>query len=1096
MGLLDGKVAIITGAGGGIGRCHALLFASEGAKVVVNDLGGTLDGVGSDSSMASQVVAEIRAAGGEAAANFSSVSNAAGVDALFQEAIAAYGRVDILVNNAGILRDKTLLKLEEPLWDAVLDVHLKGTYLCGRALALHVKERAEGGDLGGVIVNTSSYAGLMGNYGQSNYAAAKAGIAGLTRVWALELRKLGVRVNCIAPMAKTRMTEDIAMVPEEMRPEQVAPMALFLASELASEVSGRIFGVHGQQLLEYRQIMTEGATKSGQDLWTPSEIQASLAEIAALESERSPSAAPAPAPRGPGAVIDAAFSRLPEVFLAPLARNWTARLVFDIAGADPWTIEVADQTCATRKGKAADPTCVVTTDAETYAAVIKGELKPDKAFMAGKIKATNLGDVMKFATAFDMKKVKAIVSEVLAQAAPAPAVLAPAAKPSGPEAVIDAAFSRLPEVFLPARAKGWTARLVFDIAGAAPWTIEVADQTCTTRKGKAADPTCVVTTDAETYAAVLQGELKPDKAFMAGKIKATNLGDVMKFATAFDMKRAKAIVKEALAAAPTAPAPAAAPAPVGPTAVIDQAFQILPQLFVPERAKGWSAVVQFEIAGANPWTITVADGACRTEPGQLGAPTCVVTTDAETYAAVVKGELKPDKAFMAGKIKATNLGDMMKFATAFDMKKAQELAKRAPTPAAAGALPAGAATTPQGLVDLAFERIASAFKPAAAGDWEACLHFDLQGGEGWTLRVSGGRAEAQRGLAGEPTCVVKVSLEDYAAVLRGELKAETAFMNKRIRATNMGEMLKFGRSFDLLPLQAELKAAAPGPPQPEAKPKGLNRDLLGQRYSGREPLFVRPEHLALFAEATEDRSPSYEGPDAIAPPLFAVRLLKDVLFQLVGDERLGADLLNLVHGEQDMEFLRPLRPWDLCATRAWVSGIEDKETGQVLRVEEEVWAGGELAVRVKASMFIRDPAKKRSAPKAKGAPPARPAPSFSRQVSVPLDGGPRYAEASLDNNPIHTDEEVARLAGFPGLILQGLCTMAMAGAAVVAEAGGGDPRRLRRLKVRFSRPVLMGDVLRTEGSPGETPGAITFQVVNLRGEAVVTEGEALLAPPA
>jgi NAD(P)-dependent dehydrogenase (short-subunit alcohol dehydrogenase family)/acyl dehydratase/putative sterol carrier protein len=958
MGLLDGKIAIITGAGGGIGRCYALAFAKEGAKVVVNDLGGTRDGTGSDQAMASQVVKEIEEAGGSAVPNFDSVATFEGVSGLFKTALEAYGRVDILINNAGILRDKTLLKMEEGMWDAVIAVHLKGSFLCSQAFARHVKERAEGGDKGGCIVNTSSYAGLIGNYGQSNYGAAKAGIAGLTRVSALELGgKLGVRVNCIAPMAKTRMTEDISMVPQEMKAEHVAPMALFLASELSKDVTGRVFGVHGLQLLEYRNIMTEGVTKKSD--WTPSDIASSLEQIAALAHEAAPAAA---APTGPGAVIDAAFSRLPELFLAPMAKKWNARIVFDIEGADTWSIVVKDQTCTTNKGQVEDPTCVITTDAETYAAVLKGELKPDKAFMGGKIKATNLGDIMKFATSFDMKKAKAFVKEAMAKAA--------------------------------------------------------------------------------------------------------------------------------------APAPAPAPAASGPGAVIDKAFQLLPEVFLPERAKGWNAAIHFDIGGADPWTVLVQDGTCRTVRGKEGDSTCVVTVDAETYAAVIKGELKPDKAFMSGKIKATNLGDMMKFATAFDMKKAREVAKRvkAETGAPAAAGPAGAG--PQELVDMAFQRLPTVFRAMAVSGWNARVQFDLKGGEGWTVVVEGGKCETSKGLSGEPTCVVTVSLADYSAVLQGKLRAETAFMEKKIKASNMGEMLKFGRAFDLVSLQSELKAAAPKAPKAEEVPPGLNRDLIGKRFSGREPQFVRPEHIALFAEATQDPRPVYGGEDAVAPPLLSVRLLKDVLFRLVGDESLRADLLNLVHGEQDMEFFRPLRPWDLCATRAWITGIEDKATGQLLRVEEELWAGGELAVRVKASMFIRDPAKAKAAKesgdekKSAGDDAAQPVPTFQRSVTVPADAGPRYAEASLDNNPIHTDAEVATMAGFPGIILQGLCTMAMAGAAVVDEVADGDPLQLKRLKVRFSKPVLMGDTLTTEGWREESEGAYGFRVVNQDGVEVVTSGRA------
>lgn len=274
MGLLDGKVAVITGAGGGIGRSHALTFAKEGAKVVVNDLGGSRDGSGASHSMADKVVDEIKAAGGTAAANYDSVSTEEGAKAIVQTALDNFGRIDILVNNAGILRDKTLVNMSRDMWDLVIAVHLTGTCLCGQAAARAMKDQGQGGS----IINTSSYAGLKGNFGQSNYGAAKAGIYGLTMVWAMELAKYNIRSNAIAPLAKTRMTEDISMVPDTAKAEDITPMVLYLASDLSKSVTGRVFGIHGKQLFEYKMLMTPGVTKSEGD-WSPDEIQAKLADI-------------------------------------------------------------------------------------------------------------------------------------------------------------------------------------------------------------------------------------------------------------------------------------------------------------------------------------------------------------------------------------------------------------------------------------------------------------------------------------------------------------------------------------------------------------------------------------------------------------------------------------------------------------------------------------------------------------------------------------------------------------------------------------------------------------------------------------------------
>ena len=281
MSLLEGKVAIVTGAGGGLGRCHALALAKEGAKVVVNDLGGARDGSGGAKTPADKVVEEIKAGGGTAVANYDSVGTIAGANNIVADAVGAFGRVDILVNNAGILRDKTLLKMEEDWWDSVINVHLKGTFAVTQAAARRMAEQVANGTAGGGrIINTSSIAGLVGNFGQSNYGAAKAGIAGFTRVAAIELAKFKITVNAIVPIAKTRMTEEIAMVPDSMRPECVSPLVVFLASDLAAGVTGKLFAIQGNEMREFRYKITDGATAAG-EIWTPEEIAGRLNEITA-----------------------------------------------------------------------------------------------------------------------------------------------------------------------------------------------------------------------------------------------------------------------------------------------------------------------------------------------------------------------------------------------------------------------------------------------------------------------------------------------------------------------------------------------------------------------------------------------------------------------------------------------------------------------------------------------------------------------------------------------------------------------------------------------------------------------------------------------
>jgi len=272
MGLLDGKVAIITGAGGGIGRSHALLFAREGAKIVVNDLGGPRDGTAADASAAEKVVAEIRGAGGQAQANHDNVATTEGAAGILKTAMDAFGRVDLLVNNAGILRDKTFLKMEESNFDAVIAVHLKGTFLVSQAVA---KQLVAQGD-GGRIVNTTSVSGMMGNFGQSNYAAAKAGIYGLTRTMSIELQKHRITVNALAPIAKTRMTEDLPMFQhgrDALTPEHIAPAALFLASPLCGDRTGYVLAVAGARMYAFKVVETAGKFKDdAAGVWTPEEI--------------------------------------------------------------------------------------------------------------------------------------------------------------------------------------------------------------------------------------------------------------------------------------------------------------------------------------------------------------------------------------------------------------------------------------------------------------------------------------------------------------------------------------------------------------------------------------------------------------------------------------------------------------------------------------------------------------------------------------------------------------------------------------------------------------------------------------------------------
>jgi NAD(P)-dependent dehydrogenase (short-subunit alcohol dehydrogenase family) len=277
--MLGGKVAVVTGAGRGIGSAIATLLAVEGARVVVNDYGGSEAGAGAGPAPADDVVTTIRAAGGEAVASYDSVATMAGGARIIQVALDHWGRIDVVVNNAGILRDRMIFNMSEDEWDAVINTHLKGSFAVTRAAAPHMKEQKWGR-----FVNMTSTSGLVGNVGQANYAAAKMGIVGLTRIVALDMARYNVTANCISPFAWTRMIGTIPQATEaqqarvekmkRMTPEHVAPLAVFLASEEAKEVSGQVFGVRAKEIMLFSQMRPTSRIHHD-DGWTP----ARLAEV-------------------------------------------------------------------------------------------------------------------------------------------------------------------------------------------------------------------------------------------------------------------------------------------------------------------------------------------------------------------------------------------------------------------------------------------------------------------------------------------------------------------------------------------------------------------------------------------------------------------------------------------------------------------------------------------------------------------------------------------------------------------------------------------------------------------------------------------------
>jgi NAD(P)-dependent dehydrogenase (short-subunit alcohol dehydrogenase family)/putative sterol carrier protein len=387
---------------------YALELAKRGAKVVVNDLGGARDGTGSGSEAADKVVEEIKAAGGEAVANYDSVATSEGGQSIVDSAIDAFGHLDILINNAGILRDKTLAKMEPENWDAVMDVHLKGAYNVTRPAFVKMRENRYGR-----IILTTSGAGLYGNFGQTNYSAAKMGLIGLMNTVNLEGEKHNIKVNTIAPVAATRLTDDILPPDlfEKLKPEFVAPMVLYLSSEQCP-VSGAVYNA-GMGYFNRAAVVTgPGAVVGdGKEIPTPEAVAASMDKIKSLEgAEEFPSATAAFGPMldafspkkkeaatagSGGPTVSEIFAGMTSVFQADQAAGVDVVFQFDISGegGGSWQVIVKDGACEVAEGSHGSPTTTVKMGDEDFVKMITGELNAMSAYTSGKLKIQ--GDLMK-----------------------------------------------------------------------------------------------------------------------------------------------------------------------------------------------------------------------------------------------------------------------------------------------------------------------------------------------------------------------------------------------------------------------------------------------------------------------------------------------------------------------------------------------------------------------------------------------------------------------------------------------------------------------------------------------------------------------------
>ena len=404
----DDMVAVVTGAGAGLGRLYALELARRGAKVVVNDLGGSRDGSAAGSTTpADKVVEEIQALGSEAVASYDSVSTQEGGQAIIDKAIQAFGRVDILINNAGILRDKTLAKMEPQEWEAVMAVHLDGAYHVTRPAFLKMREQGYGR-----IIVTTSAAGLYGNFGQTNYAAAKMALVGFMNTLKLEGQKHHIKINAIAPIATTRLTEDILPpdLQDKLKPEFVAPLVLYLCSEQCP-VTGGIYNAGMGHYSRAAIVTGSGATLgSGSEAPAPEDIAGNISKIAALDNgmefgnltqafgamlETLSPQAPAEQPAEKGLTVKGVFERMPQAFRADKAAEVDAVFQYQISGpgGGDWHVMVKNGTCEVHEGMHSGPTTTILMADEDFLALIRGKLNAMKAFTSGKLKIK--GDVMK-----------------------------------------------------------------------------------------------------------------------------------------------------------------------------------------------------------------------------------------------------------------------------------------------------------------------------------------------------------------------------------------------------------------------------------------------------------------------------------------------------------------------------------------------------------------------------------------------------------------------------------------------------------------------------------------------------------------------------
>lgn len=397
------------------------------------------------------------------------------------------------------------------------------------------------------------------------------------------------------------------------------------------------------------------------------------------------------------------------------------------------------------------------------------------------------------------------------------------------------------------------------------------------------------------------------------------------------------------------------------------------------------------------------------------------------------------------------------------------------------------------LLDEFLEALPRRFQPEKAGEWKATLYLDTGEGEGYTLAIEAGSCRIEKGRQGEPTAEITGKREVWERLAEGCDTFKNAFVRGDLRTTKSTALLRFEKCFDLTKDLLEESESGERP--------GLRRELVGQTVRGK-PVRADPEKVRAFAEATGDDCPAYLDPESgIVPPVFPITFMRPIFVKLLTEQETGGDVQQMVHSKQDMRFLAPIRPGDLVEPSGKVEGVTEEALGDTLTIEQELRTSGEVAVEMTTTLFFRAPtgSRRRTGGKRLMTRPHSTGRSkailFDETVTVTDDMPILYAEASGDRNPIHTDRDFARSAGFRDVLLQGTCTMALAGRSIVKACAGNDPRRLARLKVRFARPVFPGDELTTIGwveKDEDGQRGLGFEVANQDGKRVLIDGLAVV----